>query len=561
MGFFSSKERHQMAISPLPTPPSTSNPATFAAQGDALLSALPTFVTEANALEVNVNAKEVSVNSSASTATTQAGLAIIAKDTAVAAKDIAVASASAASASATSALGYLNTMRATSYGAYASDPALDPLGNAPTVGDEYFNTTSNLMKHFNGSIWVASDINTGDLAAPTGSSLVGHIASGTNTTTRTVQSILRDNLNISDYTSTANALANMSSIASLIVPLAVAVTPISASGKNILYDYDQGGNSANVLKTDGTRGGYFANYDCKANKVYIAQITENQSGIAGGGFRDVVFYNAVDSDVVDYTAIGQKVTNAIRGYVNGAHNGTAYQSQYKDLVGGAFAAVGNIQWAARGVSGVTCDAIQYGIGIASNEFSVENPSSANGSASQSLSMAAVQAIVRSRYADEDGSHVSRGVYISNNGSRITHGVQLISDTTGGFTSHFKYGIYMGTATVSAAAIVMPASASGNSGTIIEYDTNDYTLYDRANNKYVWVVGGAIPFGVTANGISVGSSTLATTRLFIEPSTTALSSMRVYQGVAPTSPSDGDLWYDGTNLKFRIGAVTKTFTLV
>lgn len=188
-----------MAISPLPTPPSTSNPATFAAQGDALLGALPMFVTEANALEVNVNAKEASASSSASTATTQAGLAITAKDTAVAAKDTAVASASAAGASMASALGYLNTMLATSYGAYASDPALDPLGNAPTVGDEYFNTTVNLMKHFNGSIWVASDINTGDLAASTGSSLVGHIASGVGAVARTAQAKLREFVSVEDF--------------------------------------------------------------------------------------------------------------------------------------------------------------------------------------------------------------------------------------------------------------------------------------------------------------------------------------------------------------------------
>ena len=79
-----------------------------------------------------------------------------------------------AAASAAEALGYLQTIRATSYGAYASDPATDPLGNPPTVGDEYFNTTSNLLKRWNGTTWQASDINTANLAAPSGSSLVGY---------------------------------------------------------------------------------------------------------------------------------------------------------------------------------------------------------------------------------------------------------------------------------------------------------------------------------------------------------------------------------------------------
>ena len=45
------------------------------------------------------------------------------------------------------------------------------------------------------------------------------------------------------------------------------------------------------------------------------------------------------------------------------------------------------------------------------------------------------------------------------------------------------------------------------------------------------------------------------------STTAKASLRIPSGTAPTSPVDGDIWYDGTDIKMRIGAVTKTFTLI
>ena len=52
-----------MPITALPTPaPSTSDPSTFDARGDALFGALPTMITEANALEASVNAKEVAIN-------------------------------------------------------------------------------------------------------------------------------------------------------------------------------------------------------------------------------------------------------------------------------------------------------------------------------------------------------------------------------------------------------------------------------------------------------------------------------------------------------------------
>ncbi|MBU0592451.1 MAG: hypothetical protein KKH74_01810 [Gammaproteobacteria bacterium] len=61
-----------MPITPLPTPPTRSDPASFAARGDAFLAALPTFQAEANALETNVNAKELSAVSAAVTAIAKA---------------------------------------------------------------------------------------------------------------------------------------------------------------------------------------------------------------------------------------------------------------------------------------------------------------------------------------------------------------------------------------------------------------------------------------------------------------------------------------------------------
>jgi hypothetical protein len=75
-----------MPITPLPTPaPSTSDPSTFDARADALIAALPVFVTEANALEVNVMAEELVATTQAAAATAQAVLADSAADIALAA--------------------------------------------------------------------------------------------------------------------------------------------------------------------------------------------------------------------------------------------------------------------------------------------------------------------------------------------------------------------------------------------------------------------------------------------------------------------------------------------
>ena len=64
-----------MTIDALPTPPNSSNPASFAADMDAFLAALPTFRTQANALGSGSAADAATATTQAGIATTQAGLA------------------------------------------------------------------------------------------------------------------------------------------------------------------------------------------------------------------------------------------------------------------------------------------------------------------------------------------------------------------------------------------------------------------------------------------------------------------------------------------------------
>lgn len=57
-----------MAITALPSVPQRGDPSNFAARADALLTALPTFVAETNAVQTDVNAKQVAAANSASSA-------------------------------------------------------------------------------------------------------------------------------------------------------------------------------------------------------------------------------------------------------------------------------------------------------------------------------------------------------------------------------------------------------------------------------------------------------------------------------------------------------------
>lgn len=63
------------------------------------------------------------------------------------------------------------------------------------------------------------------------------------------------------------------------------------------------------------------------------------------------------------------------------------------------------------------------------------------------------------------------------------------------------------------------------------------------------------------GAYFGSSVTPTAYIDIHGGVAATAPMRFRSGVAPTAPNDGDIWFDGANIKMRIAGVTKTFTLV
>lgn len=83
-------------------------------------------------------------------------------------------------------------------------------------------------------------------------------------------------------------------------------------------------------------------------------------------------------------------------------------------------------------------------------------------------------------------------------------------------------------------------------------------------KYSWNIGTSVSntevMTLLING-NLGIGTASPTALLnLGASVSSKSSLKIDSGVAPTSPNNGDIWFDGTNIKMRIGGVTKTFTL-
>jgi hypothetical protein len=62
-------------------------------------------------------------------------------------------------------------------------------------------------------------------------------------------------------------------------------------------------------------------------------------------------------------------------------------------------------------------------------------------------------------------------------------------------------------------------------------------------------------------LQVTGTAKITSKLSMGAGTTSNAQINLASSTAPTSPNNGDIWFDGTDLKMRIGGVTKTFTLI
>jgi hypothetical protein len=64
----------------------------------------------------------------------------------------------------------------------------------------------------------------------------------------------------------------------------------------------------------------------------------------------------------------------------------------------------------------------------------------------------------------------------------------------------------------------------------------------------------------SGGSGIGKDAISSAWEAIAAGTTAKAQINLASSTAPTSPNDGDIWFDGTNLKIRISGVTKTVTV-
>lgn len=124
----------------------------------------------------------------------------------------------------------------------------------------------------------------------------------------------------------------------------------------------------------------------------------------------------------------------------------------------------------------------------------------------------------------------------------------------------------GTASFSGAVAVQNTSIGNDIYVSRAYSINAFgDLYISRASAGTWRFGASVTDAsggwiATYAGIGDTPANSASTHFNMSAGTTAKSQIRFAGSTAPTSPIDGDFWFDGTNVKIRVSGATKTFTL-
>ena len=161
-----------------------------------------------------------------------------------------------------------------------------------------------------------------------------------------------------------------------------------------------------------------------------------------------------------------------------------------------------------------------------------------------------------------GTPVDAGFQMDVNGtSRMFGSVTISTGTTsqGTFIGAGGETRYSSNSGLNTNAVYLSGTSSTSDG-IIQFlsggATSNIVLYTSAGG-FIGTRAGA-KFGAIDGTDTV--SIVTNTWIKIGAGTTARSQINLASSTAPTSPNDGDIWFDGTSLKIRIGGLTKTFTL-
>jgi hypothetical protein len=270
-----------------------------------------TLIVDAVSAATSATASATSATASASSATASASSASTAsghKDTATtkaseaaSSATAAASSATAAASSATSAAATLDSFDDVYLGAKSSDPSVDNDGDALATGALYFNSSSNALKYYSGSAWVAitaspsvSDLSDTNITSPADGSLLLYDTG----TSKYIDNVISGDATLAD--TGALTIANNAVTTAKIVDNAVTLAKMASGTDGNIISYDASGNP--VAVATGSAGQILTSAGAGAPPTF--------ADAAGGGLTAVAVSGTTPT--LDWSA-GNVFTQALSG--------------------------------------------------------------------------------------------------------------------------------------------------------------------------------------------------------------------------------------------------------
>ena len=135
----------------------------------------------------------------------------------------------------------------------------------------------------------------------------------------------------------------------------------------------------------------------------------------------------------------------------------------------------------------------------------------------------------------------------------SHSNFTIVGSTSGYSANTVFSSIVNTASSSQLDFFVSNASSGFHPLVAGINLNNL-------NAFNFTFSGTETMRVTTAGLGIGTSTV-NAFLNLAGATTAKASLNITSGAAPATPNNGDIWFDGTDFKARVGGTTKTFTLI
>jgi len=287
-----------------------------------------TLIVDAVSAATSATASATSATASASSATASASSASTAsghKDTATtkaseaaSSATAAASSATAAASSATSAAATLDSFDDVYLGAKSSDPSVDNDGDALATGALYFNSSSNALKYYSGSAWVAitaspsvSDLSDTNITSPADGSLLLYDTG----TSKYIDNVISGDATLAD--TGALTIANNAVTTAKINADAVTGAKIADDAINSEH-YTDGSidtahiadNAVTLAKMASGTDGNIISYDASGNPVAVATGSAGQILTSAGAGAPPTFATLAGGGGTEFIVSSGAISNA-----------------------------------------------------------------------------------------------------------------------------------------------------------------------------------------------------------------------------------------------------------